>query len=246
MWSKFGPYDVYGFPHKSNTNTEEEKMLALSWFLFLSQGLLRRPTRGGQVGRKEVASRFNAVTREDWGTLVELWERDKAIVSANRERRRRRRRNEPETGREAEQEKRRREVVALILSGQISRAMSRVTSHGVASMSDPAVLAQVAAKYPARGRPLPDKVPKGQPVEHLSGLRDSLKALLPGSAPGCGGMRPEFLRVLGEEMEEEDMAILEEFGLAYYLQGDLSKVVLSSLAHSSNRAYLQNFWSLCS
>ena len=35
-------------------------------------------------------------------------------------------------------------------------------------------------------------------------------------------MRPEFLRVLGEDMEEEDMAILEEFGLAY-LQGDLPK-----------------------
>ena len=46
------------------------------------------------------------------------------------------------TGREAEQEKRRKEVVALISSGQISRAMSRVTSHGVASMNDPAVLAR--------------------------------------------------------------------------------------------------------
>ena len=162
------------------------------------------------------------MTREDWGMVIELWEKDKASVLASRERRRRRRRNEPETGREAEQEKRRKEVVALISSGQISRAMSRVTSHGVASMDDPAVLAQVAAKYPARGRPLPDKVPKGQPVEHLRGLRDRLKALLPGSAPGCGGMRPEFLRVLGESMEEEDMILLEEFGLAY-LQGDLPK-----------------------
>ena len=202
--------------------TEEEIVLALSWLLFLPQGLLRRPTRGGRAGRNEVASRFNAVTRQDWGTLVEFWEKDKAKVSASRERRRRRRRNEPESGREAEQEKRRREVVALISSGQISRAMSRVTSHGVASMNDPAVLAQVAAKYPARGRPLPDKVPKGQPVEHLRGLRDSLKALLPGSAPGCGGMRPEFLKVIGEDMEEEDMLVLEEFGLAY-LQGDLPK-----------------------
>ena len=86
--------------------TEEAKVLALSWFLFLPQGLLRRPTRGGRFGRNEVASRFNAVTREDWGALVEMWERDKVKVSANRERRRRRRRNEPEPGREAEQEKR--------------------------------------------------------------------------------------------------------------------------------------------
>ena len=100
--------------------------------------------------------------------------------------------------------------------------MSRVTSHGVASMNDPTVLAQVAAKYLARGQPLPDKVPKGQPVEYLRGLRNSLKALLPGSAPDCGEKRPEFLRVLGEDMEEEDMVILEEFGMAY-LQGDLRK-----------------------
>ena len=83
--------------------------------------------------------------------------------------------------------------------------MTRVTSHGLASMDDAAVLAQVAAKYPARGRPLPAKVPKGQPVEHLRGLRDSLKALTPGSSPGCGGMRPEYLRVVGDEMEEDDM-----------------------------------------
>ena len=87
-------------------------------------------------------------------------------------------------------------------------------------MNDPAVLAQVAAKYPPRGRPLPDRVPKGQPVEHLRGLRDNLKALLPGSSPGCGGMRPEYLRVLGEDMEEDDMGLLEEFGLQY-LQGEL-------------------------
>ena len=35
-------------------------------------------------------------------------------------------------------------------------------------------------------------------------------------------MRPEFLRVLGDYMEEEDMVLLEEFGMSY-LQGDLPK-----------------------
>ena len=200
-------------------NTVLETILALSWFLFLPQALLRRPTRGGRAGRKEVARRFNFVALGDWGGVVELWEKDKIFQTTERERRRRR---EPRAEREDDQERRRREVVALISAGQISRAMSRVTSHGLASMEDAAVMAQVAAKYPPRGRSLPARVPKGQPVEHLRGLRDCLKALQPGSSPGCGGMRPEFLRVLGDYMEEEDMVILEEFGMSY-LQGDLPK-----------------------
>ena len=58
--------------------TDEEVTLALSWLLFLPQGLLRCPSRGGRVGRKEVARRFNSITRGDWGFLVEVWEKDKA------------------------------------------------------------------------------------------------------------------------------------------------------------------------
>ena len=199
--------------------TDIEISLALSWLLFLPQALLRRPTRGGRVGRKEVAKRFNCLTRGDWGSLIELWEKDKNVQTADKERRRRR---EPRMEKEDNQERRRREVVGLIAAGQISRAMNRVTSHGLASMEDAAVMAQVAAKYPPRGRPLPSRVPKGQPVEHLRGVRDSLKGLMPGSSPGCGGMRPEYLRVIGDHMEEEDMMLLEEFGMSY-LQGDLPK-----------------------
>ena len=199
--------------------SNEEITIALSWFLFLPQALLRKPARGGRAGRKEVARRFNYLARGDWGTIIEMWEKDKTEQTAEKEKRRRR---EPRVEREDDEDKRRREVVALIAAGQISKAMTRVTSHGLASMEDAAVLAQVAAKYPARGRPLPDKIPKGQPVEHLRGLRDSLKALLPGSSPGCGGMRPEYLRVVGDNMEEDDMILLEEFGLSY-LQGDLPK-----------------------
>ena len=200
-------------------NTELDTILALCWFLFLPQALLRRPTRGGRAGRKEVARRFNSVALGDWGGVVELWEKDKIFQTTERERRRRR---EPRARKEDDLERRRREVVALISAGQISRAMSRVTSHGLASMEDAAVMAQVAAKYPPRGRPLPARAPKGQPVEHLRSLRDCLKALQPGSSTGCGGMRPEFLRVLGDYMEEEDMVLLEEFGMSY-LQGDLPK-----------------------
>ena len=44
---------------------------------------------------------------------------------------------------------------------------------------------------------MPTQVPKGQQVEQRRGFRDNLKGLLPGTAPGFGGMRPEYLRVVG-------------------------------------------------
>ena len=90
----------------------------MSWFLFLPQALLRKPARGGRAGRKEVARRFNYLTRGDWGTIVEIWEKDKTIQTAEKERRRRR---EPRVEREDDQDKRRREAVALIAAGQISK-----------------------------------------------------------------------------------------------------------------------------
>jgi len=59
------------------STTEEETTVTLSWFLFLAQSLLRRPSRGGRAGRKEVARRFTCTTKGDWGSLVEIWERGK-------------------------------------------------------------------------------------------------------------------------------------------------------------------------
>ena len=43
----------------SVVNTDEDKDRALLWLSFLSQGLLRKPTRGGRAGRRQVAYRFN-------------------------------------------------------------------------------------------------------------------------------------------------------------------------------------------
>ena len=195
-----------------------ETRLALCWWLFLPQALLRRPSRGGRAGRQQVAKRFGCLSRGDWGGLIDLWEKDRRILAEKNERRNRR--GHREAGGVEDMERKRRDVLALISSGQISRAMQRVTSHGLASMDDPAIRQQTESKYPARGHALPESVPKHSPVDHLRGLRDSLKALSPGSAPGCGGMRPEHLQVVGHKLEEEDMRRLEEFGLSY-LRGDL-------------------------
>ena len=202
-----------------NASTEQEINLALMWFLFLPQGLLRRPTRGGRAGRQQVAKRFNSMGRGDWGALIELWEEDKARLNTRGNGRMRRRGGQVNEAAEQLQ-KRRRGVVSLISSGQISRAMQRVTSHGLASMTDAAIQEQVAAKYLPRGRTLPERVLQTQPVDHLHGLREALQSLEEGSAPGSGGLWPEFLQVLGHKMEEDEMILLEELGM-HYLRGDL-------------------------
>ena len=62
------------------------------------------------------------------------------------------------------------EAASLIAQGQVGKAIRRLLSHGVASAEDPAVLQQLQAKYPPRGRPLPVSVPKGAPVENLACL----------------------------------------------------------------------------
>ena len=110
--------------------------------------------------------------------------------------------------------------MALINTGKISKALQRVTSCGVASVEDPAVLAILQSKYPARGRPLPARVSRGQCVDNLAGLRDSLLKLEPGVLPGTGGMKAEYLTVLAQRMEDEEMAMMEEFGMKY-LNGEL-------------------------
>ena len=70
-------------------------------------------------------------------------------------------------------------------------------------------------------------------MEHLRGLRDSLKALLPGSAPGCGGMRPEYLRVIGDDMEEEESTFNLDPNQSTFMSGMMNPSQLSASLISS-------------
>ena len=143
-----------------------------------------------------------------------MWEVD-------RERKRRRRDERPKRREEKDRIARlKREVVGLINKGKISKALQCVTSCGVASIDDPAVLAMLQSKYPARGRPLTYRVTRGQCVNNLAGLRESLLELEPGISPGTRGMKAEHLTVLAQRMEEQDMELLEKFGRKY-LKGEL-------------------------
>ena len=75
--------------------TELETNRALVWLGFLPQALLRKSTRGGRAGRREVAKRFLCINQGDWGSLITFWHKDAKHYARFRERRQ---------GRRAEQE----------------------------------------------------------------------------------------------------------------------------------------------
>ena len=105
-------------------------------------------------------------------------------------------------------------------SGQVSKAMNRVTSHGIANAHDPYIQAQLQQKFPPASHPLPALVPKCAPVDRLPDLRPTLLSLQPGVSPGSGGLRNEYLVALGERLEDQEVTILGELGFAY-LSGTL-------------------------
>ena len=67
-------------------DSDQDKDRALMWLGFLSQALLRKPSRGGRAGRREVAKRFECVIHGDWENLVALWTKDSRNHTAGRER----------------------------------------------------------------------------------------------------------------------------------------------------------------
>ena len=189
---------------------------ALLWIMFLPQALLRKPTRGGRAGRGQVQKRFHALQIGNWGYLVEKWQEDLDELQ-ERNRRGNVRRQESE---EEEQVRLAREAASLISSGHISKAMRRLCSFGVASADSEGVLQQLRAKYPERKRALPHSVKKADPVPGLPNLRDALTNMKGGISPGCGGLRQEYLTILGRHLSAESMGQLEQFGMMY-LRGDL-------------------------
>ena len=74
---------------------------------------------------------------------------------------------------------------------------------------------QLKSKYPGRVVKVSDSVAQAEPLLHLKGLHQSLKALDKGVSPGTGGLRPEYLVTLAEVMDGGKMSFLEEFGLKY-------------------------------
>ena len=204
---------------------------ALMWLLFLPQALCRKPEgRGGARGRGFINQRFGALAEGRWGELVRLWEIDHAKAQ---ERLQRRGQGVGEERGGMSEEKRKKDVLKLLGKGQIHRAVDRINSFGVADLADPEVLQQVLDKHPPRWQELPASVEIGSPVENLRGLRSALQSLKRGGAPGTGGLRAEYLISLAEDLDDDKMELVEEFGLRY-LRGQLPawfySVFLSSKA----------------
>ena len=197
-----------------DADDEQQMTRALKWLCFLPQALLRKPSRGGRSGRGLVAKRFNAVVVEDWGKLVTLWQKDMEKLGDRQMGR------AVDRSEEDEVQFLRRTAVDLIGKGQVSKAVSRICSNGVANIQEPVIMEQIREKYPDRGRDTPVRVEKRQCVEGLGGLREDLQNLERGVAPGCGGLRNEFLKVLADKMSAEQMQLLESFGVNY-LNGEL-------------------------
>ena len=149
----------------------------------------------------------------NWGVLVEMFESE----TERRELRQGRRREQTDDEIAAQRAK---EVLKLLMAGQLGKAMHRVTSYGVADMAKPAVLRQLQEKFPPKVHSLPATVPKVAAVNSFRDLKENLLSLTPGTSPGSGGCRPEYLVALGERMEPEELVLLEQFGLAY-LSGEL-------------------------
>ena len=135
-----------------------------------------------------------------------MWQSDVARAKEREQRRAGRRRTRQQEKTE-EAEKLKREVLRLISLSEVGKAVSLMNSHGVASMNDPEVVRQLEAKYPAREHELPARVVKGEAVTNMRGLREGLKNLRKRRSPGAGGLRPEFLRVVGEKMEADHMRL---------------------------------------
>ena len=201
-------------------NAQDETSLtrALKWFLLAPQAFLRQAKRGSEAGRSYVAGRFNSAMEDDWGSVLRL-----LMVDREREEERKRRRKGARRKEKSETEKRedqRKAALSHLSKGEIGKAVSRLTSFGVASTEDPAVMAALRAKYVERGKDLPDTVLMGQAVDSLSGLKETLLNLPTGVSPGTGGLRGEFLACLAEVWDDNTMGLLEEFGMLY-LNGHL-------------------------
>ena len=145
-----------------------------------------------------------------------MWEEDVKKEQVGQERRGEKRQGKEES----DNERRRRESLKLLGKAQIHRSVEVLKSPGVADIRDFEVRRQMEGKHPRRQWEIQVDVEKSSPVDNLRGLRDSLLSLKRGGSPGTGGMRSEFLCVLGEVLDGEKMLLWEELGMRY-LQGKL-------------------------
>ena len=123
-------------------------------------------------------------------------------------------------GQGEDKEKKREAVLRKVSEGQVSRAMNLIKSNGVADIRLQVTKDALQKKFPARSKPINTRVPSGQPVDSLMGLREEMSGLQRGAGSGPGGCKNEYLITLSEVWEVQEMDRFECFCMAY-LKGDL-------------------------
>ena len=200
-------------------DTDLSMRRALKWLLVIGKALLREPRRGGRRGQGsgEIAARFEMVREGNWGGLLPLLRRDEEAEMRRKESTRRNRVVPDEAKLKAT---RRKTVLSLISRGKVSMTRQRVTSNGLASMSDPGVRRTMQEKYPPRSFDLLDSVLAVNCMESIPCLKDSLLGLTPAVLAGFGGLRNKYLRFAAENWDDRELRRLQNFRLQY-LNGKL-------------------------
>ena len=115
----------------------------------------------------------------------------------------------------------RKSALGMLYKGQISKASRRLTSNRIAKIDDPEVRNGLEAKYPRRGRNLPEFITKSDCILSIHGMRDLLLGLKLGVSPGVGGLRNKHLCCLAEVWDNAELKMLADFRVKY-LNGALS------------------------
>ena len=113
---------------------------------------------------------------------MEFWKDDRAAARESNSKRR----NTEINRKEDDENKKKRQVIKLLSKGEIHKAVSRITSKGVADIKNPDIRAQMERKHPPRQREIPDSIKKQTSGNDLKGLREAMLKLKRGGSPGCG------------------------------------------------------------
>ena len=167
---------------------------ALKWWIVLPSVLLRKVGRGGRRGEWVFGARFAAWQEGCYGQLVKWWLIDKAKV------------RDFVPGGVSGEEDTVGVVAGMVAQGEISRAVRRATSLGVASTSSSEVVEQLSAKHPARHQEIPSRE-SFVVDEELPRVRVDMVGVL-GSlprkgSPGLSGWRNMHLKVLVRSWRSE-------------------------------------------
>ena len=181
--------DVLELLVHATTDVEVER--GLKWLLLMHDLLLRLPPRGGRRGHALVAHRFDAWRRGDMATLVRWWRQDRSAAQ------------HPLLQGKRTSTKDLQRALFLLSEGHISRASSLLISQGLADLTDPRVLAQLAQKHPGCKEAMPEDVVSYGPFRRITvDLLPALKDLQPQAGTGASGARNEYLKALTEDFPD--------------------------------------------